>query len=171
MPFSARAPFPARSSAMPKARFTAADVAASCACVRASCLGRRVSNVYDVNARTFLLKLQPQGQAEDAPAADAGPNDGAGKALLLLESGIRFHTTAFMREKSDQPSGVCMKFRQHLRGRRLAEVRQLGADRIVVFTFGARAAARSNASTPRSLTLLPRCVAIAAQARARRRTT
>ena len=126
---------------MPKARFTAADVAASCACVRASCLGRRVSNVYDVNARTFLLKLQPQGApADEAPAADAGPNDGAGKALLLLESGIRFHTTQFMREKADQPSGVCMKFRQHLRGRRLAEVRQLGADRIVVFTFGAPAA-------------------------------
>ena len=118
---------------MPKARFTAADVAAAAACVRASCLGRRVSNVYDVNARTFLLKLQPQGQADDAPDAP----EGAGKALLLLESGIRFHTAQFMRDKAEQPSGVCMKFRQHLRGRRLAEVRQLGADRIVVFTFGA----------------------------------
>ena len=119
---------------MPKTRFTAADVAAAAACVRATCLGRRVSNVYDVNARTYLIKLQPAGQGDAAEPLDAA--DGAGKTLLLLESGIRFHTTAFMREKGDQPSGVCAKFRQHLRGRRLVDVRQLGADRIVVFTFG-----------------------------------
>jgi predicted ribosome quality control (RQC) complex YloA/Tae2 family protein len=43
-----------------------------------------------------------------------------------------------MCEKSEQPSGVCAKFRLHLRGRRLVDVRQLGAERIVVFTFGAR---------------------------------
>ena len=131
---------------MPKARFTAADVAAACACLRASCLGRRVSNVYDVNARTFLLKLQPQGQADDAPDAP----DAAGKTLLLLESGIRFHTTQFMRDKNEMPSGVCMKFRQHLRGRRLAEVRQLGADRIVVFTFGASRSRRKRRRVSRA---------------------
>ena len=141
---TALAPLPPLASrargAMPKTRFTAADVAAAAACVRGSCLGRRVSNVYDINARTYLLKLQPQGAADGAPDA---PDDGAGKTLLLLESGIRFHTTAFMRDKGDQPSGVCAKFRQHLRGRRLTDVRQLGADRIVVFTFGAPRPPRS----------------------------
>ena len=54
---------------MPKTRFTAADVAAAAACVRASCLGRRVANVYDLNARTFLLKLQAQGGAPDTESA------------------------------------------------------------------------------------------------------
>ena len=143
---------------MPKTRFTAADVAAAAACVRGSCLGRRVANVYDLNARTYLLKLQPQGSG-DAPA-DAPDGDGAGKTLLLLESGIRFHTTPFMRDKSDAPSGVCMKFRQHLRGRRLTDVRQLGADRIVVFTFGTprprgRAQPRLCAATSAPLGLRP----------------
>jgi hypothetical protein len=84
-----------------------------------------------------LLKLQPQGASDAAPEAAPDGGDGAGKTLLLLESGIRFHTMAFMREKAEQPSNVCAKFRLHLRGRRLVEVRQLGADRIVVFTFGA----------------------------------
>ena len=120
---------------MPKTRFTAADVAAACACVRASCLGRRVANVYDITARTFLIKLQAGGNDAAPDAGDAG--EAPVKTLLLLESGIRFHTTAFMREKADAPSNVCAKFRQHLRGRRLQDVRQLGADRIVVFTFGA----------------------------------
>ena len=34
-----------------------------------------------------------------------------------------------------------MKLRQHLRGRRLVDVRQLGVDRVVVFTFGSGEAA------------------------------
>ena len=87
---------------MPKSRFTAADVAAQVACLRASCLGHRVANVYDINARTYLLKLSQSGNEAAAAAADADAADadgGAVKTLLLLESGSRFHTTQFMREK------------------------------------------------------------------------
>jgi predicted ribosome quality control (RQC) complex YloA/Tae2 family protein len=46
-----------------------------------------------------------------------------------------------MRDKSDTPSNFCMKLRKHLRGKRLDDVRQLGVDRIVVFTFGSGPAA------------------------------
>lgn len=40
------------------------------------------------------------------------------------------------KEKSDTPSNFTLKLRKHLRTRRLEDVRQLGVDRIVDFTFG-----------------------------------
>jgi predicted ribosome quality control (RQC) complex YloA/Tae2 family protein len=41
-----------------KTRMTAADVAAEVACLQAAGLhGMRVSNVYDLNARSYILKL------------------------------------------------------------------------------------------------------------------
>jgi hypothetical protein len=94
-----------------KTRFTAADVAAQVACLRARCLGHRVANVYDLNPRTYLLKLHQSGTEAAAAAAvaaeDAGTGAGAAeedasavKTLLLLESGTRFHTTQYMRDKA-----------------------------------------------------------------------
>lgn len=44
-----------------KTRMTAADIAAEVAVLKASCLGRRVANVYDTNARTYLIKLSKAG--------------------------------------------------------------------------------------------------------------
>ena len=53
-----------------------------------------------------------------------------------MESGIRMHMTEFNREKSMFPSSFCMKLRKHLKGKRLKEIQQLRADRIVDLTFG-----------------------------------
>jgi hypothetical protein len=95
-----------------KTRFTAADVAAQVACLRARCLGHRVANVYDLNPRTYLLKLHQSGTEAAAAAAVAAEDAGTGaagaaeedasavKTLLLLESGTRFHTTQYMRDKA-----------------------------------------------------------------------
>ena len=58
------------------------------------------------------------------------------KAFLLLESGIRFHTTQYVRETPGHPSNFTLKIRKHIRARRLEDIRQLGGDRVVVFTFG-----------------------------------
>ena len=62
------------------------------------------------------------------------------KKLLLLESGVRFHTTRFERAKDPTPSGFSMKLRKHIRGRKLVAVRQLGRnggmDRVIDFEFG-----------------------------------
>jgi predicted ribosome quality control (RQC) complex YloA/Tae2 family protein len=58
------------------------------------------------------------------------------KVLLLMESGVRLHTTAYLRDKSNTPSGFTLKLRKHIRTRRLEDVRQLGYDRIVLFQFG-----------------------------------
>ncbi|KAI7737225.1 hypothetical protein M8C21_001548 [Ambrosia artemisiifolia] len=53
-----------------------------------------------------------------------------------MESGVRLHTTAYLRDKSNTPSGFTLKLRKHIRTRRLEDVRQLGYDRIVLFQFG-----------------------------------
>uniref|UniRef100_A0A452IS16 Ribosome quality control complex subunit NEMF n=1 Tax=Gopherus agassizii TaxID=38772 RepID=A0A452IS16_9SAUR len=90
-----------------------------------SLLGMRVNNVYDVDNKTYLIRLQK-------------PDC---KATLLIESGIRIHTTEFEWPKNMMPSGFAMKCRKHLRSRRLVSVRQLGIDRIVDFQFGSDEAA------------------------------
>ncbi|KAJ1913468.1 hypothetical protein IWQ60_009196 [Tieghemiomyces parasiticus] len=102
-----------------KQRFSALDVCASVTDIRRKVVGHRLQNVYDVNSKTYLLKF-------------AKPDT---KAFLLVESGIRLHTTDFTRGKSNTPSNFCMKLRKHLRTRRLTNVTQLGLDRIVDFEF------------------------------------
>ena len=42
---------------MPKARFSSLDVAAIVSSLRSTVLGYRISNVYDINPKTYLLKL------------------------------------------------------------------------------------------------------------------
>jgi predicted ribosome quality control (RQC) complex YloA/Tae2 family protein len=56
-------------------------------------VGLRLQQVYDIDHRTYLLKLQ---EKED-------------KAVLLIESGNRFHTTAFEWPKNMAPSSFSMK--------------------------------------------------------------
>ncbi|NXF94266.1 NEMF factor, partial [Eubucco bourcierii] len=58
-----------------------------------SLLGMRVNNVYDVDNKTYLIRLQK-------------PDC---KATLLLESGIRIHTTEFEWPKNMMPSSFAMK--------------------------------------------------------------
>lgn len=53
----------------------------------------RVNQVYDIDNRTYVIRLQ---QSEE-------------KAMLLLESGNRFHTTLFEWPKNVAPSGFTMK--------------------------------------------------------------
>ncbi|XP_069712886.1 ribosome quality control complex subunit NEMF [Phaenicophaeus curvirostris] len=108
-----------------KSRFSTIDVRAALAELRHSLLGMRVNNVYDVDNKTYLIRLQK-------------PDC---KATLLLESGIRIHMTEFEWPKNMMPSGFAMKCRKHLKTRRLVSVKQLGIDRIVDFQFGSDEAA------------------------------
>ncbi|KAK3248454.1 hypothetical protein CYMTET_42082 [Cymbomonas tetramitiformis] len=115
-----------------KTRMTSADIAVETACLRAmGCIGMRVANVYDINAKTYLIKLSRSG----------GETGESQKVLLLLESAVRFHSTQFARDKSSMPSNFTVKLRKHLRSRRLESVQQLGLDRVVDFTFGSGDAA------------------------------
>ncbi|KAK1345462.1 hypothetical protein QTO34_007919 [Cnephaeus nilssonii] len=113
------------SSPAMKTRFSTVDLRAVLAELNASLLGMRVNNVYDVDNKTYLIRLQK-------------PDF---KATLLLESGIRIHTTEFEWPKNMMPSSFAMKCRKHLKSRRLVSAKQLGVDRIVDFQFGSDEAA------------------------------
>ncbi|XP_007427730.1 nuclear export mediator factor NEMF [Python bivittatus] len=108
-----------------KSRFSTVDIRAVIAELRHSLLGMRVNNVYDVDNKTYLIRLQKPDV----------------KATLLLESGIRIHVTEFEWPKNMMPSSFAMKCRKHLKTRRLVSVKQLGIDRIVDFQFGSDEAA------------------------------
>ncbi|KAI7865815.1 fibronectin-binding protein A N-terminus-domain-containing protein [Spinellus fusiger] len=103
-----------------KQRFNALDIRATVANLKERLTGLRLQNIYDVNPKTFLFKFSK-------------PDD---KELVLIESGIRIHTTQFSRDKSITPTSFCAKLRKHLRTRRCTSIRQLGVDRIVDFEFG-----------------------------------
>ncbi|KAI8921026.1 hypothetical protein DFJ77DRAFT_448289 [Powellomyces hirtus] len=103
-----------------KQRFSALDVSAQVAELRPRLVGLRMQNVYDINARTYLFKFSKPDFKE----------------MLLVESGVRMHSTDFARDKFNTPSHFCMKIRKHLRTRRLTGVDQLGADRVVDLRFG-----------------------------------
>ena len=87
---------------MPKARFTVSDVAAMAREVRERCGDWRVNQIYDGDARTFVLKLQQSGIPE--------------KRLLLLESGTKFLVTKFdaREDPTAMPSPLCSKLRTSL---------------------------------------------------------
>ncbi|XP_038162945.1 nuclear export mediator factor NEMF-like [Cyprinodon tularosa] len=108
-----------------KTRFTTVDIRAAIAEINANYIGMRVNNVYDIDNKTYLIRLQK-------------PDS---KAVLLIESGTRFHSTDFEWPKNMMPSGFAMKCRKHLKSRRLTQVKQLGIDRIVDIQFGSDEAA------------------------------
>lgn len=83
-------------------------------------VGLRVNQIYDIDNKTYLIKLQ----------------DKDVKETLLFESGIRFHTTSFEWPKNPSPSGFSMKLRKHLKNKRLESLQQMGTDRIIDFQFG-----------------------------------
>ncbi|KAI4804857.1 hypothetical protein KUCAC02_026469 [Chaenocephalus aceratus] len=110
-----------------KTRFTTMDIRAVIAEINAKyviCV-IAINNVYDIDNKTYLIRLQK-------------PDF---KAIILIESGTRIHSTDFEWPKNMMPSGFAMKCRKHLRSRRLTQVKQLGIDRIVDLQFGSDEAA------------------------------
>lgn len=79
-----------------------------------------MANVYDVSGRLYLLKLSKANN----------------KQILLIESGTRIHTTQYVKNEKDLPSGFSMKLRKHLRTKKLTSIKQLGIDRVIDFQFG-----------------------------------
>nr|GEW13837.1 nuclear export mediator factor NEMF [Tanacetum cinerariifolium] len=112
---------------MVKVRMNTADVAAEVKCLR-RLIGMRCSNVYDLSPKTYVFKLM-----NSSGVTESGESE---KVLLLMESGVRLHTTDYIRDKSNTPSGFTLKLRKHIRTRRLEDVRQLGYDRIILFQYG-----------------------------------
>eukprot|EP01105_Mastigella_eilhardi_P000522 TRINITY_DN105_c0_g1_i1.p1 TRINITY_DN105_c0_g1~~TRINITY_DN105_c0_g1_i1.p1 ORF type:complete len:1068 (+),score=349.96 TRINITY_DN105_c0_g1_i1:41-3244(+) len=108
-----------------RARMSSLDIRAVVANLRATVLGMRVSNVYDV--------VQPGGGGKMYAFKMGKANE---KAVLLVEAGTRIHTTRFHRQQPATPSVFTMKLRKHIRDMRVEAVSQLGVDRVVDLTFG-----------------------------------
>lgn len=109
---------------MGKGRFTALDVQAQCVALTKELQGCRIVNIYDLSSRAYLIKLNKPGEVRST------------KHYLLLESGIRFHTTKYSREKAVMPNSFACKLRKHLKNKRLEELKQIGGDRVAIFSFG-----------------------------------
>ena len=127
---------------MVKQRFSSADVAAEAACLRQRCLGMRVANVYDINPKVgggLALSICTHSQSVLPASCNQAPHcfkhcpaslpcilqtyvlklarsgEDGDKVLLLVESGVRFHTIAAMPPKADTPSNFTLKLRKHIR--------------------------------------------------------
>jgi predicted ribosome quality control (RQC) complex YloA/Tae2 family protein len=74
-------------------RFTSLDISAITRELRDKVVGLRIANVYDLGKKTYQLKL-------------AKPDH---KQYLVIESGVRLHTTKFQRERQSVPSVFCLK--------------------------------------------------------------
>jgi predicted ribosome quality control (RQC) complex YloA/Tae2 family protein len=131
-----------------KNRFDGLDVAAMTAQMQ-SLLGHKLANVYDGMAlatsissdssgkSTFLFKLANPSSGNKESEKDGGAD--SNRNMLLIESGVRFHTTTFYTTSDNNtlPSPFAMKLRKHMRNLRLENVTQLGnLDRVVDFRFG-----------------------------------
>lgn len=101
---------------------TAEDIRAIATELRKKILNYRLANVYDLNNnKTYLLKFW---QSE------------MGKFQVVIESGLRIHTTKFDRSKQNAPNPFTLKIRKILRTRRVTSIEQLGIDRVLDFQFG-----------------------------------
>ncbi|GMT32425.1 hypothetical protein PFISCL1PPCAC_23722 [Pristionchus fissidentatus] len=102
-----------------KNRYTTLDVVAAVHDLK-QYIGMRVANIYDVNSKTYLIKLQKPDH----------------KAMIMFESGLHILSTGHAWEKSQFPSSFSMKLRKHVKNRRLESVDQVGVDRVVDLGFG-----------------------------------
>ncbi len=64
-----------------KQKMTAMDVRALVLLLRKKLVGLRVANIYDISGRLYLFKM----------------SKGGAKHNMLIESGIRIHTTEFIK--------------------------------------------------------------------------
>uniref|UniRef100_A0A1I7U324 NFACT-R_1 domain-containing protein n=1 Tax=Caenorhabditis tropicalis TaxID=1561998 RepID=A0A1I7U324_9PELO len=102
-----------------KNRFTLVDVIAATTELK-KLQGMRVNNVYDIDNKTYLIKLSRTDE----------------KAVILFESGVRLHQTFHDWPKSQTPSSFSMKLRKHINQKRLMSIRVVGFDRLVELVFG-----------------------------------
>eukprot|EP00466_Bigelowiella_natans_P015951 jgi/Bigna1/127566/aug1.4_g2274 len=105
---------------MGKGRMSLIDVRAMVKELKQRIEGMRVQNVYNINQKTYMFKIQSSN----------------GKEILLIESGIRIHLTKYNRPKDSMPNSFASKLRKHIRNRVLNKIEQVGTDRVIDMEFG-----------------------------------
>ncbi len=108
---------------MSRKEFTSFDVAAVTRELGEAISDSRVSNIYQLDVGTFILKLH---KANSPPLG------------LVLEAGRRLHLTSYALEKPSTPPAFCMALRKYLRDAWLTSVEQYEFERIVTFQFKTR---------------------------------
>jgi predicted ribosome quality control (RQC) complex YloA/Tae2 family protein len=103
-----------------KKEFTSFDVVAVVRELKEAIPDSRVSNVYQLDVKTLLLKLHKMNN----PPLN-----------LVLEAGRRLHLTSYSLEKPSTPPAFCMALRKYLRESWLTKVEQYEFERVVIFRF------------------------------------
>lgn len=126
-----------------KTRFSTLDIIAILPELKAKiCTGWRVNQIYDCDSKTFLFKLNKsivKMKKDDDPVSVN--EETANKMTLIIESGLRMHTTDFDWPKSHAPSHFATKLRKHIRNKRIEDIKQVGVDRLIDMQFGTGVAA------------------------------
>ncbi|KAL8387384.1 hypothetical protein RB595_009941 [Gaeumannomyces hyphopodioides] len=102
-----------------KQRLSSLDVRAIAHELQQSLVTLRLSNIYDLSSKIFLLRF-------------AKPDV---KKQLIIDSGFRCHLTDFSRPTAPAPSQFVARVRKFLRTRRCTAVSQVGTDRIIELQF------------------------------------
>ena len=102
-----------------KQRFSSLDVKVIAHELSNTLVTLRLSNVYDLSSKIFLVKF-------------AKPNH---KQQIVIDSGFRCHLTEYSRATAAAPSPFVERLRKHLKTRRVTSVSQVGTDRIIEFQF------------------------------------
>jgi predicted ribosome quality control (RQC) complex YloA/Tae2 family protein len=105
---------------LPKKDFTSIDLQAVVAELKEKLADSRVNNIYQLDAKTLLLKLH---KANMPPMR------------LILEAGRRLHFTNYSLEKPQMPPAFCMTLRKYLPGAWISRVEQHEFERIAIFHF------------------------------------
>jgi hypothetical protein len=93
------------------------------------------TQIQRINTETKLI-IHTYTHTQEVASASFNDEHASFKAFLVIESGVRIHTTRFSRENKDTPSNFAVKLRKHIRSQRLMAVEQLGVDRVLRLTFG-----------------------------------
>jgi len=103
-----------------KKDFSSFDIAFVVHGLKEAITNSRVNNIYQLDAKTLLLKLHKT----DKPPL-----------RLVMEAGSRLHLTAYALKPPKAPPAFCMALRKHLRGAWIANVEQYEFERIVTVHF------------------------------------
>jgi predicted ribosome quality control (RQC) complex YloA/Tae2 family protein len=99
-----------------KEEITSFDLALLISELNARIVGARISNIYQINFKTLLLKLRKPSQP---------------RIHLLIEAGRRLDTTSYIHEKPKRPPPFCMALRKYLRNGVIEGIKQHEFERIV----------------------------------------
>ena len=85
--------------------------------------GAHISNIYQINRKTLLLKIRKPSQPP---------------IHLLIEAGKRLNTTSYIHEKPKRPPAFCMALRKHLRNGVIRRIKQHEFERIATIEVTTR---------------------------------